>query len=160
MTLAKNQTRLIFDRIFKTGQGFVAGVNLVPKPVRENAMLGLQSKRISMNAAHSCMSHVGEEATRNTAKYYGLTVAGKLDPCTPCGLAKARQKNLAKITDVKSQQRGERLFLDLSWTRQPSYGGSRYWLLIMDDFTGYVWTYFLKEKSAQKRLKTFLQALS
>ena len=79
MTLAKNQTKLIFERIFKTGQGFVAGVNLVPKPVRENAMLGLQSKRINMNAAHSCMSHVGEEATRNTAKYYGLTVAGKLD---------------------------------------------------------------------------------
>jgi transposase InsO family protein len=89
---------------------------------------------------------IGADATRLTAKHYGLTVSGKLEPCTHCGMAKARQTNLAKSTDVRSQIKGERLFIDLSWTLQPSYGGTKYWLLVMDDLTGYVWSFFLKTK--------------
>jgi hypothetical protein len=62
VTLQKNKTRLTFDRIFKTGQGFVAGVNLAPKTVRDSAFLGLETKRMTMNAAHSCMTHIGEDS--------------------------------------------------------------------------------------------------
>ena len=128
ITVTKNNTKLCFDRIFKTGKGFVAGVNLIPKTVKENALLGLESKKMTVNAAHNCMTHVGEEATRLTAKHYGLTVSGKMEPCTHCGMAKARQSNLLKTTNVKSKIKGERIFIDLSWTQKPSYGGTRFWL--------------------------------
>jgi transposase InsO family protein len=148
ITLQKQKTSLTFDRIFKTGQGFVAGMNLTPRAVRDSAFLGLESKRMTMNAAHSCMTHIGEDATRLTAKHYGLTVSGKLEPCTHCGMAKARQSNISKTTDARSQIKGERLFIDLSWTQEPSYGGTMFWLLVMDDFSGYVLSYFLKNKDA------------
>jgi hypothetical protein len=108
ITLQKNKIRLTFDRIFKTGQGFVAGVNLAPKAVRDSAFLGLETKRTTMNAAHSCMTHIGEDATRLTAKHCGLTVSGKLDPCTHCGMAKARQSNLSKTTDNRYQKPNQR----------------------------------------------------
>ena len=106
-------------------------------------------KSITFNNAHGCMGHAGEGSTRWTAAYYGLKLQGKLDPCKHCGLAKARQKNLAKLTDIKSQKRGERLFIDSSWSNTPTYGGTRYWLLVMDDYTGFLWTYFLKKSQTQ-----------
>ena len=36
-----------------------------------------------------------------------------MDPCIHCGIAKARQNNLVKFTDIKSQIKGARLFIDL-----------------------------------------------
>ena len=39
------------------------------------------------------------------------------------------------------------MFIDLSWTLQPSYGGTQYWLLVMDDCTGYVWSFLLHTKA-------------
>ena len=64
-----------------------------------------------------------------------------------CGMSKARQKNLVKQTDIKSQKRGEKLFIDSSWSTQPTYGGTKYWLLVMDDNTGFLWSHFLENKS-------------
>jgi hypothetical protein len=38
-------------------------------------------------------------------------------------MAKARhQSNLSKTTYIKSQIKGERLFIELSWKQHPSYG--------------------------------------
>ena len=148
ITLHKSGTHVTFDRIFPTGKGFVTGVNLLPKIMHdENATIGLESKKVNVNMAHGFMTHVGEAYTRLTAKYYGLTVTGIMAPCHHCGLAKARQSNLSKTTDVKSQIKGERLYINLSWTNKPSYGGSKFWLLVMDDCTDFLWSYFLKEKS-------------
>ena len=53
--------------------------------------------------------------------------------------------------------------LNISWTNKPSYGGTKYWALVMDDCTGFLWSYFLKEKDELspniialiKHLKTF-----
>jgi hypothetical protein len=37
--------------------------------------------------------------------------------------------------------------LDISSSKQKSYGGSQYWLLVVDDCTTRVWSFFLKQKS-------------
>ena len=96
---------------------------------------------------HACMTHPGENTTRLTAKYYGMKIQGTLLPCEDCALSKARQSNLNKTTDVRSKVKGERLCIDISYTGKTSLGGSVYWILIMDDCTDYLWSYFLKEKS-------------
>jgi hypothetical protein len=43
--------------------------------------------------------------------------------------------------------KGQRLALDTSYPRYTSFGGSKYWLLIQDEFTGYIWSLFLKARS-------------
>ena len=36
---------------------------------------------------------------------------------------------------------------DVSSIKTRSIGGAKYWLLVMDDATGFTWSYFLKKKS-------------
>jgi hypothetical protein len=45
---------------------------------------------------------------------------------------------------------GERLYTDISSIKGESYGGSKFWALIVDDYSGYCWSYFLKQKSSLK----------
>ena len=49
-----------------------------------------------------------------------------------------------------SQAPGERVYLDISSIKEKSYGGSRFWVLIVDDYTDYCWSIFLKAKSDLK----------
>jgi hypothetical protein len=45
---------------------------------------------------------------------------------------------------------GERVYLDISSIRDESYGGSCFWVLLVDDYTDYCWRIFLKNKSDLK----------
>jgi hypothetical protein len=45
---------------------------------------------------------------------------------------------------------GERVYLDLSSIRDESYGGSCFWVLLVDEYTDYCWSIFLKRKSDLK----------
>jgi hypothetical protein len=42
---------------------------------------------------------------------------------------------------------GERVYLDISSIRDESYGGSCFWVLLVDDYSEYFWSIFLKTKS-------------
>jgi transposase InsO family protein len=41
---------------------------------------------------------------------------------------------------------GERLYVDISSIKGKSFRGAKFWALIVDDFSGYCWSYFLKRK--------------
>jgi hypothetical protein len=45
---------------------------------------------------------------------------------------------------------GERVYLDISSIRDESYGGSCFWVLLVDDYSDYCWSIFLKNKSDLK----------
>ena len=49
-------------------------------------------------------------------------------------MAKARQKNLNQDWKGGSQAPGERVYLDISSIRDESYGGSGFWVLLVDDY--------------------------
>ncbi len=95
------------------------------------------------------LGHCGEEKTRAVAKYYGVKLSGEFTPCPDCAKAKAKQANVPKsIPDEKrSKIPGERLFFDISSIKSRSFGGTKFWLLIVDDATGFAFSYFLKKKS-------------
>ena len=42
---------------------------------------------------------------------------------------------------------GERLFIDLSWIEHTSMGGSKYWVLAVDEMSKYCWSIFIANKS-------------
>jgi hypothetical protein len=45
---------------------------------------------------------------------------------------------------------GEHLNVDISSIKGASFGGSKFWALIIDDFSSYCWSYFLKKKDELK----------
>ena len=61
------------------------------------------------------MSHCSEETLKLTAAAHNITLTGKLEPCVDCATANARQKNVAKSTETKATQPGERKFIDITW---------------------------------------------
>jgi hypothetical protein len=48
---------------------------------------------------------------------------------------------------VRAEKKTERLFFDISRIKAKSYGGSKFWLLVVDDKTDFAWSFFLKNKS-------------
>jgi hypothetical protein len=49
-----------------------------------------------------------------------------------------------------SQVPGKQIYLEISSIKDRSYGGSKFWVLIVDDYTDYCWSIFLKKKSELK----------
>ena len=78
-----------------------------------------------------------------------------------CKLAKAKWKKVPRKTETRAGKPEERLFIDLSGPfSQSSYGSSQYAMVIVDDFSRYEWTKFLKTKNeAGKKLRELLQEL-
>ena len=67
--------------------------------------------------------------------------------CEDCSLTKAKRKNTSRDSGPKSTIPGERICFDISSVPKKIYGGSKFWLLIVDQCTDMNWSYFLKRKS-------------
>ena len=109
----------------------------------------IKERKMDINIAHHIFGHPSEATTKSTVKKYGWTLTGNLEKCDECTLAKIRQRNLNKEA-TPSSKKGERLYLeyiDISSIKKRSYGGSKFWVLIVDDFTKMKWSLFLKNKS-------------
>jgi hypothetical protein len=75
---------------------------------------------------------------------------GELKVCEDCAVAKSRQKNINQDWKEGSQALGERVYLDISSIRDKRYGGTCFWVLIVDDYTDYCRSIFLKTKGNLK----------
>ena len=151
--VAKNGNKFVFDRKLKTQTGFVCAVQLVPRPMGtlQNAVaLGIQDPKIlrmSVERFHAILGHAAEPTTRATAKRLGIELFGTLDKCEACTLAKIRAKPLLRAEwSVKDTKPGELLWFDTSSVQTPSTRGSNFWLLVVDDSTNRMWSFFLKTK--------------
>jgi hypothetical protein len=78
-------------------------------------------------------------------------------PCFAC----QKGKQVLKV-NRKPQRRAEQLLElvhsdlgDLSKEKEASLGGSRYFILFVNDFSRFTWTYFLKTKSKQEVMQAF-----
>jgi hypothetical protein len=77
---------------------------------------------------------------------YGFHTKNDLHVCSNCAISKAKQKNLHKLTANLSMELGGRTNIDISSVQNTSYEGANFLLLIQDNFTGYLWSYFIKAK--------------
>ena len=98
---------------------------------------------------HKAIGHPSEDTTRKTAEHYNLKLKNKLIPCLDCAKVKSQQKNVKKESEVCSNIPGERLMIDISRIKKKSCGGKKFWLLVLDDCTDMVWSFFLKRKDDQ-----------
>jgi hypothetical protein len=55
---------------------------------------------------------------------------------------------------------GELIYNDLSSNKERSFGGAKFWALIVDNYTDYCWNFVMKNKSDLKgKIKTLLTDL-
>jgi hypothetical protein len=55
---------------------------------------------------------------------------------------------------------GERLYVDISSIKERSFGGAKFWALIVDDYTDFCWSFVMNHKSDIKaRVETLLTDL-
>mmetsp|Transcript_18530 Transcript_18530/g.37664 ORF Transcript_18530/g.37664 Transcript_18530/m.37664 type:complete len:1503 (+) Transcript_18530:3729-8237(+) len=71
-----------------------------------------------------------------------------LPKCDACAMGKGKAKPLPKATFKRAANPMDRMHLDMSGIINcKSYGGHQYFLVIVDDATGYKWSYCLRKKS-------------
>ena len=160
LTLKKESFEIVFDRITHTGNGFLMGIKM--SPVQELAAMASmpEGKSVNIVTLHKCLGHPGEAVTKATAKYMDWHLQGQLEKCEDCALGKAKQKNIAKVSQNKSKIKGERLLMDISSVKNKSFGGSKFWLLIEDENTSMKWSYFLNKKSdLATKVVSFVKAM-
>jgi hypothetical protein len=58
-----------------------------------------------------------------------------------------RKRTFPKLPCSLATEKGERVSIDISSVNTNSFGKNRFWLLIQDEFTGYIWSEFITKKS-------------
>jgi hypothetical protein len=164
VSLNYKHVKLTFDRVIHATDGCVTGVSM--KPILSNKINGFANVSISneriydINHFHKLFGHCGQEILNKTNKIYGFKSSGSFDTCEQCAIAKARQKNVDKNWLCSSNLPGKRLYVDISSIKERSFGGAKFWALIVDDYTDYCWSFVMKSKLHIKvRIKTLLTDL-
>ncbi len=101
---------------------------------------------MDINLFHRRIGHPSEDNTRKTAKQNNILLEGELNFCEGCAYGKAHKKNVNKTTETRSVTPYERLFIDISTIPHTSLGGSKNWIIIVDDATRYKWSFFRSSK--------------
>ena len=142
----KNDLELRFDIEFEMKTGFSVGVRMKPVIQDQAQMILKPGTKLQIQELHGMLGHASMRTCRETAKYYGWIISGQDYVCDSCAKAKAKQRNISKEV-TREEIIGKKMAIDISSIQARSYGGSKFWLLMMDDASDYCWSEFLKNKS-------------
>ena len=143
---------MVFDIPISTKEGVVFATCFR----REIGAAGISDVKITMSykEAHDILGHLGEEATKATAKFIGWIITGDVPACEACAVGKAKQKAVPQVTSIEPLQMGDRrVHLDIS-TLKPRPGDEEKsgaiaksnWRLIVDAITKKKYSGFFKTK--------------
>ena len=97
---------------------------------------------------HRLLDHPSEEIARGTARMSSVPLKGTWSPCLQCSESRVRRYAVPKSTENRTNKRAERFFVDITGPfHVTSFGGNRYAMLCVDDFTRFKFIRFLKHKS-------------
>ena len=152
----KKGDHLLFDQNYSTKNGFLPCMNMKMYKkeylnVKTEYNPDKKAKYINVNKAHQILGHASRDTTELTAKQLNWKLTGDWKQCTDCSLAKIKKTKLPSKT-VRFKNVGENeLFIGTDISKGPgtNYGGSNFWVLIVDisGRSQMTWSYFLKEKS-------------
>jgi hypothetical protein len=89
-------------------------------------------------------------------KIHDLKLNGEFKTCEQYAIDKARHNSNNKDCKDEIQVHGEWLYLDISSFKDLRYGGFKFWALIVDDYTDYSRSIFLKNKGESKNMMFIL----
>jgi hypothetical protein len=160
VSLKFKNVKLTFGRVINATDGFVTGVSM--KPMMSNNINGFSNTSISneriydINHLHKLFGHCGQEMINKTVKMYRLKSSGSFNQCEQCAIAKKRQKKVNKQSLGWNNLPSERLYINISSIKERSFGGAKFWALIVHDYSDYCWSFVMKHKSD---LKTMIKTL-
>jgi hypothetical protein len=144
MTLTIGPHQLTFYQAYPTGSGRILGVTILP---HSNELVNLTAAPIAIDIFHQQLGHPNFQLCKSTATSFDIHTIGSPFTCIHCAVSKSKKLHIPKVAKNHATAKGQRLALDISYPRYTSFGGSKYWLLIQDEFTGYIWSLFLKVRS-------------
>ena len=149
------------DRMIPSGSSWLMCVK-VQRVIDQAHSVIEPGKKICMWKFHQITGHTGEHLLKPTAEYMKIELTGKLAPCEICAQAKIRQANVPKKKMKKVPTRpGYRVFIDISSFKQVSRGGSRHWLITVNEFSECSHSFFISKKSDQiKMIPMWIRGLS
>jgi hypothetical protein len=153
ISLKKGSVSVLFDRVIKTVNASISDIKMTTydPSVAYHAKGSLTAiKEIDVNMFHEMIGRCGVDRLKKTANIHALKLKGEFNVCEECKLAKATKRNISKDWKGGSQVPGERVHLNIRSIKGESYGGSCFWVLVVDDHTDYCWSLFLKAKSDLK----------
>jgi len=145
ISIKNANVEISFDRILKSGLGMTMGVKIVPKKLVEYNFLSMDFIK-----AHNVLCHQDKSRTKATALKLGWKIKDD-SICEDCLLGKIREKNMNKKVNFKALKFGERIMFDISSIRHVSIGGSKFWLKIVDEYSSFKWSFFLKKKNGIRK---------
>jgi hypothetical protein len=144
MTLTIGPHQLTFDQAYPTGSGRILGVTILP---HSSELIHLTATPIAIDIFHQQLGHPNFQVCKSTATSLDIHTVGSPIPCLHCAVSKSKKLHIPKVAQNHATAKSQRLALDISLPRYTRFGGSKYWLLIQDEFTGYIWSFFLKARS-------------
>lgn len=111
-----------------------------------------------INLLHRRFAHPGLDALIQTAKEYNIIPTGELKPCDICVKAKMTRSQFPS-REIKARKAGERIHADLAGpVPTPYFGGCRFLLIIVDEYSGMGHVSPLRQKSdAELELRNFIE---
>ena len=103
-------------------------------------------KKKNINDQHVALSHPSEVIIYATAKSMGIQVTGTFKLCKDCTTRTTKNGGVCNKAVASLKILGENLFFDISFPSTPTFGGKKHWLLVIEDSTGYKWSFFKKGK--------------
>ncbi|GKA58707.1 retrovirus-related pol polyprotein from transposon TNT 1-94 [Tanacetum coccineum] len=107
---------------------------------------------------HRHLSHLNFDTINLLSKYDIVTGLPKLKfvkdhICSSCELGKAKRNSFKTKTTPSSKRRLQILHMDLCGPmRVESFKGKKYVMVIVDDYSRYTWTYFLRSKDETPKI--------
>ena len=138
-----------FDRMIPSGSSWLIGIKTQRLVGQAHAVIE-PGKSIPIWKFHQMTGHTGEHLIITTAENMGIKLTGKLEPCEVCAQVKIRQANVPKKKQKQVSSRpGYRMFIEISSFKHESMGGKRHWFIVVDEFSDYGHSFFLRKKSDQ-----------
>jgi hypothetical protein len=134
-----------FNKELPHGDGIIMTTDIIPTQHHcANAVVSA----IPYKDLHHQLRHAHQETILQTAEAYDIPLSNvtTIPLCVDCAFGKIEVKNLGQTTN-QATKNGERISMDISSIHQISFVGAKFWLLLQDEFTGYLWSYFLPHKS-------------
>ena len=127
MTIRRGNTEYMFDQHIKSRDRALAGIRI--------DIWDVETADVCRGCTHAILGHPCEHITNLIAIFLDLNKMVHDKICKSCIKGKQHQKNVAKKVEFKAKKPGNRVYFDISSIQYKSLGGSKFWLLFVDEHT-------------------------
>ena len=119
----------------------------------------LYSPVVNITDYHYTAVHSHKALLRKTAEQQGVVLERNLLECKGCAMSKGLRRCTKQPTHTRAGKKLGRVFVGLRGPMMiKSHGEKRYTLIVRDDFSRYMWVYFMRQES--NAAETFKHILS